>query len=162
MDSCVTSAIRLTLLEKMRQKRLGKSTGIPEEESIMSLPHANPDIQEKTVKFQLPQLIFDWIDICLKEGHMQPSQLNVGRLEGWPKRSYFKNSLYVDFDCWCLQAGIPPYLIPSKKLFYQGTDAIFDTVDGDRYQFPDLMICREKFSQLYKEDQHDKPKTNDC
>lgn len=42
------------------------------------------------------------------------------------------------------------------------TDAIFDTVDGNRYQFPDLMICREKFSQLLKEGQYDESKTNDC
>lgn len=161
LESCVTSVTRPTLLERMRQKKLSDSDGIIDEKSMPS-PLASLDIQEKATKLELPSLVINWLSICLGEGHMQPNQLCVGRLEGWPIRSYFKSSLYVDFDCWCLKAGIPPYLIPSKRLFYQGTDAIFDTVDGNRYQFPDLMICREKFSQLLKEGQYDESKTNDC
>jgi hypothetical protein len=158
MESCVTSVTYPTLLERMCQKRLGGSDVI--DEKLVSLPLASQNIQDKEVKSQLPPLVIDWLSICLGEGHMQPSQPSVGRLEGWPIRSYFKNSLYVDFDCWCLKAGIPPYLIPSKTLFYQGTNAIFDTVDDNRYQFPDLMICREKFSQLLKEGQYDESKTD--
>lgn len=160
LENCVTSATCLTLLERMRQKRLGDSDEIDKES--MSSPFATQDIQEETTSLQISQLVLNWIDICLKEGHMQPSQASVGRLEGWPIRSYFKNSLYVDFDCWCLKAGIPRYLIPSRELFYQGTNAIFDAFDDNRYQFPDLMICREKFSQLCKECQYDESKTNGC
>jgi hypothetical protein len=81
---------------------------------------------------------------------MQPSQPSVGRLEGWPMRPYFKNSLYVDFECWCLKAKIPTYLIPSQNLFYQGTDTIFESIACDKYQFPGLAICQEKFSESFK------------
>lgn len=161
LESCVTPVTYPTLLERMRQRRLGGTSEVIKEKS-MSLPFAGQDAQKESVKLTLPSLVIDWLTICLGEGHMQPSQPNVGRLEGWPIRSYFKNSLYVDFECWCLKANVPPYLIPSKRLFYQGTDAIFDNVDGNRYQFPDLMICREKFSQLLKEGQYDESKTNDC
>jgi hypothetical protein len=110
---------------------------------------------EESVKCKLPPLILDWISVCLREGHIQPSQPSVGRLEGWPMRPYFKNSLYVDFECWCLKAKIPTYLIPSRDLFYQGTDAIFESIACDKYQFPDLAICQENFSKSFKEIKHD-------
>ena len=82
---------------------------------------------------------------------MSPSQPSVGSIRRLANGHYSKNSLYVDFECWCLKTNIPTYLIPSKELFYLGTDAIFEIVAGDKYQFPDLMICREKFSKLIKE-----------
>jgi hypothetical protein len=145
MKSCVTSATHPTLLERMRQRRLEDSGG------IVSLPLASQEIQEGAIKLQLPPLAIDWLSICLGEGHILPSQPSVGRLEGWPIRSYFKNFLYVDFECWCLKARIPTYLIPCKELFYQGTDLIFESISGGKYHFLDLNICREKFSKLAKE-----------
>ena len=149
-ENCVTCVTRSTLLQRMKEKRRCLPAG-PE---ICSIP-SSPIISKEPAKLQLPQLVIDWISICLSEGHIQPSQSIVGRLEGWPTRSYFKNSLYVDFECWCLRARIPSYLIPSKELFYQGADAIFESIARDKYQFPDLMICQKKFRKLLKENKYD-------
>jgi hypothetical protein len=159
VESCVTPVTYPTLLERMRQRRLDGSDVVIDEKPI-ALPRVNQDIQEQVTKLQLPPLVISWLSICLGEGHMQPSQPSVGRLEGWPIRPYFKNSLYVDLECWCSKARIPPYLIPSRELFYQGTDAIFESISTDKYKFPDLEICRKKFSQLLKEGQYDESKTN--
>lgn len=148
-ESCVTSVTRPSLLHKMLEKRQGLPT------AVKTCPKPAISTSSEPVNPRLPRLVIDWIAISLSEGHMQPSQPSVGRLEGWPIRSYFKNSLYVDFECWCLKTNIPTYLIPSKELFYLGTDAIFEIVAGDKYQFPDLMICREKFSKLIKEIKND-------
>ena len=149
LESCVTSVTRPTLLQRLREKRQPLPTEIKADASSLCVTN------EKTTK--LPQLVIDWISVCLNEGHIQPSQPCVGKLEGWPLRPYFKNSLYVDFECWCLKAKIPTYLIPSKELFYQGADVIFESIARDKYQFPDLKVCREKFSKLLKEGQYDKP-----
>lgn len=150
LESCVTCVTRPTLLQRLREKRQLLSTEIKVDASLLCVTN------EKVAILQLPQLVLDWISICLNQGHIQPSQPCVGKLEGWPLRPYFKNSLYVDFECWCLKAKVPTYLIPSKELFYQGTDVVFESIARDRYQFPDLMICREKFSKLLKEAQYDK------
>lgn len=115
----VTSVTYSPLLQRMRKNR----RNLPPKKETPLLPI------EESAKCKLPPLILDWISVCLKEGHIQPSQPSVGRLEGWPMRPYFKNSLYVDFECWCLKAKIPTYLIPSKELFCQGTDAIFDSIE---------------------------------
>lgn len=146
MENCVTCVTRPTLLQRMQEKRRCLPT-LPEPCST-PLPLI---ISKEPAKFQLPQLVIEWISICLREGHIQPSQPSVGRLEGWPRRAYFKSSLYVDFECWCLKAKIPTFLIPSQKLFYQGTDTIFESIACDKYQFPGLAICQEKFSKSFKE-----------
>lgn len=91
---------------------------------------------------------------------MQPSQPKVGRLEGWPLRPYLKNSLYVDFWCWCRNKGMQLYLIPPEASFYQTTDLIFDALGDEKYQFPVIEICREIFLKL-KEGIDDYRKTAD-
>ncbi len=149
-ETSVTSVTRPSLLQRMNQRRRDISSQV--EVSPIS---AALIISEKTDKSQLPQLVIDWLSICFREGHIQPSQPIVGRLEGWPMRPYFKNSLHVDFECWCLKEGIPSYLIPSKELFYQETDLVFESIVGGKYHFPDLLVCREKFSKLTKERFHD-------
>lgn len=150
LKTSVTFVTRPTLLQRMRQKR-GNTVSEIETCSVVE----PLTLLEDVTNSQLPQLVINWISICLNEGHIQPSQPTVGRLEGWPIRPFFKSSLYVDFECWCLRAGVPTYLIPSKDLFYQGTNAIFESIDSDKYQFPDLTICREKFSELLKEVSHE-------
>ena len=149
-ENCVTCVTRPTLLQRMQEKR----RCLPARPETCSMP-SPPVISKENAKLQLPQLVIEWISICLGEGHIQPSQSIVGRLEGWPMRPYFKNSLYVDFECWCLKARMPCYLIPSNELFYQATDTIFESIARDKYQFPDLIICRERFQKLLKEIEYD-------
>lgn len=149
LENCATSATQLTLLERMRNKR--HEVPIIRENLAISLPVV---IDTKPIKFHLPSLVMEWISICLDEGHIQPSQSSVGKLEGWPVRSYFKNSLYIDFECWCLKASVPTYLISSRELFYQVANVIFESVSDDKYQFPNLLVCRENFSRLLKESQY--------
>ena len=150
LENSVTCATRNTLLQRMHHRRLS----LPSEIKINSAPFPLA-ITKEPLKLQLPQLVIDWFTISLNEGHIQPSQPDVGRLEGWPMRPYFKNSLYVDFECWCLKSGIQTYLIPSKELFYQATDTIFESIADNKYQFPDLTICRQRFSKLLKEVKYD-------
>jgi hypothetical protein len=135
----------------MHDRRLS----LPSEIKVHSAPFAPLAINKEPIKLQLPQLVIDWFSISLNEGHIQPSQPGVGRLEGWPMRPYFKNSLYVDFECWCLKSSFQTYLIPSKELFYQASDTIFESTADDKYQFPDLTICRKRFSKLLKEVKYD-------
>ena len=149
-EICVTSVTCSPLLQRMREKRRNI---FPEKEPCLISPPRT--IAEGPTKLQLPQLVIEWISISLREGHIQPSQPSVGRLEGWPIRSYFKYSLYVDFECWCSKSKIPPYLIPPQELFYQATDSVFESIAGEKYQFPDLTICQEKFSKFLKEIKHD-------
>lgn len=149
LENCATYATPLTLLERMRSKR--QEASAMRENSAISLPVV---IETKPGKILLPSLVIEWLSICLGEGHIQPSQSSVGKLEGWPIRPNFKNSLYVDFECWCLKANIPTYLISSRELFYQVANVIFDSMSDDKYQFPNLPVCRENFSKLLKENQY--------
>jgi hypothetical protein len=149
LENCATYATPLTLLERMRSKR--QETSVIRESSAVSLPLV---IDTKPIKLHLPSLVIEWFAICLDEGHIQPSQSSVGKLEGWPIRPYFKNSLYVDFECWCLKANVSAYLISSRELFYQVTNLIFESIPNDKYQFPVLATCRDNFSKLLKENQY--------
>lgn len=92
-------------------------------------------------------LVMDWIQIVVDEGHIEPSQLFVGRIVGWPIRSFSIHSLYVDFIAWCLKKGITERNIPERSLYF----ALLNNVlvrTGDRYNFPVLSICRENFLSL--------------
>ena len=146
LENSVTCVTRNTLLQRMHHRRLSLHSEI----KINSAPFPLA-INKEPTELQLPQLVIDWFSISLNEGYIQPSQPGVGRLEGWPMRPYFKNSLYVDFECWCLKSGIHTYLIPSKELFYQATDTIFELTADNKYQFPDLTICLQIFLKLLKE-----------
>lgn len=114
LENCATYATHPTLLDKMCSKR--QEASIIKESFTTSLPKV---VDAKPYKIPLPSLVIEWLSICLDEGHIQPSQSSVGKLEGWPIRPYFKNSLYIDFECWCLKANVPTYLISSRELFYQ-------------------------------------------
>ncbi len=96
------------------------------------------------------QLILDWLLICLEEGHIEPSQPCTGRILGWPKRAFLKNSLYTDFKCRCLDQKIPEWKIPSNKHFYSITDKIF-TSKNDSYLFPSLQEFRKKMHSIIQE-----------
>jgi hypothetical protein len=150
LENCATYATPLTLLERMRNKR--QEASVMRESSAIPLPVV---IDAKPGKLLLPSLVIEWLSICLNEGHIQPSQSSLGTLEGWPIRPYFKNSLYVDFECWCLKANVPAYLISSRELFYQVANLIFESIPNDKYQFPVLATCRENFSKVLKENQYD-------
>lgn len=149
--SSVTCVIQISLLQLMRKKR--KDIVLPQKIEIEPKQYILPS----TIP-PLPKLVNQWLEICLQEGHIQPSQPKVGKLEGWPIRAYFKNSLFIDFWCWCVSKGVSSFLIPSEMAFYQGTDAIFDVIEK-KYQFPALNICRERFSKFI-EVNYDDRKTN--
>lgn len=92
-------------------------------------------------------LVIDWLLICLMEGHIEPSQPQVGRLCGWPQRPFFCESLYIDFECWCIKKDLLPKERASGKIFYSIVDEIF-TRCGTKYSFPPLEECRLKFKSL--------------
>lgn len=102
--------------------------------------------------FNQMTLVFAWLSICLSEGHIEPSQPSVGRIIGWPLRPFFKNSLYVDFECWRSKQNLTGREIDMhmRKLFYSLTDKIF-VDEGDKYHFPPLEACRKEFKVLSEE-----------
>jgi hypothetical protein len=143
LQTSVTCVTRPSLLQLMRKKR----KGISEEKPI-----SKPLLEKEMIpKLKIPERVKTWLKISLEEGHIQPSQPTIGKLEGWPLRPYFKESLYNDFACWCMNEQIPTYLIPSEEFFYQGADAIFDNLLRKKYGFPDLEICRQRFLILEQE-----------
>jgi hypothetical protein len=91
--------------------------------------------------------VFDWLQIVLDEGHIEPSQPCIGRLLGWPTRSFSTRSLWIDFDLFCRKKEIPPAHIADSLLFFSLLSEIFNRID-ERYEFPPLLICREKFLNL--------------
>lgn len=91
---------------------------------------------------QLP-FIYDWLGIALSEGHIEPSQPCVGRIVGWPCRSFALYSLFVDFEAW-YRKHTGDERDCSQELFYTVLDKVFIR-DGDRYEFPPLPVCRERF-----------------
>ncbi len=92
-------------------------------------------------------LVYEWLMICLTEGHIEPSQPKVGRICGWPQRPFFCESLYIDFECWCIKRDILPREIAGGNLFYSVTDRMFQR-EGDKYHFPLLEECRKKYKSL--------------
>lgn len=92
-------------------------------------------------------LAMDWIQIAIEEGHIEPSQPSVGRLVGWPIRSFSVESLYVDLIVWCRQKDIREWDVPERSLFFALLDEIL-TRSGNRYEFPMLSTCRERLMRL--------------
>lgn len=92
-------------------------------------------------------VVFDWLQVVVDEGHIEPSQPSVGRILEWPQRSFEINSLQVDFVLWCRKKGLGEMRIADSDLFYSILDKIFRR-KGDRYEFPDLPTCRTKYSEL--------------
>jgi hypothetical protein len=91
--------------------------------------------------------VFEWLQIVVEEGHIEPSQPCVGRILGWPLRSFHINSLRVDFLVWCRKKEVPQFHIADSQLFFSLLDEVFDR-KGERYEFPSLVMCRGKFSEL--------------
>ena len=112
--------------------------------NIPQNPHF-PREQQKQVL-----VIFDWLQIALKEGHMEPSQPDVGRILGWPQRSFAASSLRADFVLWCRRKGLKQLCVADSQLFFSLLDRVFYR-QGSRYEFPDVEICRERFSELRSE-----------
>lgn len=105
---------------------------------------------ETSEDFEQMSSIFAWLAICLSEGHIEASQPCVGRVIGWPFRSFFKNTLYTDFECWNLKQNLSWKEIANRKTFYSITDRIFIS-EGDKYHFPPLEECKNKFKPLMEE-----------
>jgi len=105
---------------------------------------------ETSEDFDKISTILTWLSISLTEGHIEPSQPCVGRIVGWPQRPIFKNSLYVDFECWGVKKDLSSNAIAKRKLFYSLTDRIFIS-EEDKYCLPSLEECRRKFKCLAQE-----------
>jgi hypothetical protein len=112
--------------------------------NIPQNPHF-PREQQKQVL-----VIFDWLQIVLEEGHMEPSQPDVGRILGRPQRSFAPSSLRADFVLWCRRKGLKQLCVADSQLFFLLLDRVFYR-QGSRYEFPDVEICRERFSELRSE-----------
>lgn len=131
---------RVTLLEKMRNRRLME-------------PNSSPQNQEKSIsenkeKIFIPTLVKEWLEICLYEGHIEPSQPKVGKIIGWPQRSFLKESLFADLTCFCIKKGISKHYVPSDIAFYGILDLVFDLHGYERYVFPPLDVCQARYSKL--------------
>lgn len=94
------------------------------------------------------KLIFEWMQVALDEGHIEPSQSTAGKIIGWPCRSFSIESLFIDFDLWCRRQGVARWAVPEKRLFFFVVDEILHR-EGNQYGFPPLNDCRAKFA-LFK------------
>ncbi len=92
------------------------------------------------------KLINAWITQALEECHIEPSQACVGRIVGWPVRSFAKNSLLVDFNCCCMQKGLPQNNKRDQD-FLNVLDQILEP-QGNRYEFPPLSECRQRYQNI--------------
>jgi hypothetical protein len=136
--------LRQTLLDKTMNENLQQSsifTTVSCDTKDTTNPSESSDPDKKE------HLVFEWLKVCVEEGHIEPSQPTVGRICGWPLRSFLCESLFIDFECWCSKKGIHPKERPGSKTFYSLTDSIFDRND-DKYHFPSLEQCRQKFKSL--------------
>lgn len=89
-------------------------------------------------------LVIEWLQIVIDEGHIEPSQPFIGRIVGWPVRSLFIDSLYVDFVVWCRKREKRDWNIPEPSLFFALLNHVLIRVK-EKYEFPPLNICRNKF-----------------
>lgn len=108
-------------------------------------------------------VVINWFEIALDEGHIEPSQPSAGRIVGWPVRTFNIRSLLTDFQVWCMKRNLGEvdrerdinYKMFCRKIFL---------VEKDRVSFPPLDECRENFLRLkassYKEVSNDKFKAN--
>lgn len=110
---------------------------------IPRIPHV-PQVRKEDT-----DLLVDWMLVVIDEGHIEPSQSFIGRYLGWPTRSFHIESLYVDFFAWCRQKGIEETSIPDQSICVSFFDKVF-TRHGERYEFPPLHYCRNKFLELRK------------
>ena len=96
-------------------------------------------------------LIIEWLQIAMNEGHIEPSQPLIGQYTGWPQRPYLINSLWTDFICWIRKnKNFPNGLHESmdcRTLFEYFCDQIFDR-KKEKYEFPKLNISRKRFQDL--------------
>ncbi len=92
---------------------------------------------------KIQRLAIEWLEIVLKEGHIEPSQPCVGRVIGWPSRRFRIQSLVIDFTCWCRRH--------KNESGFQDTEAFIRLLDlifirnGEAYDFPPLEECRQIF-----------------
>lgn len=110
---------------------------------IPRIPHV-PQAKEEDMN-----LLVDWMQVVIDEGHIEPSQPVIGRYLGWPIRSFHIRSLYVDFFVWCSQQGMEETNIPDQSICTSFFDKVFTRL-GERYEFPPLQSCRIKFLELRK------------
>ncbi len=113
--------------------------------------HANI-MDELANSFEKQELVgkracFQWLNIVMDEGHLEPSQSWVGKTVGWPKRKIPIISLWVDFCCWAQMQKIGDEEMPEAYFFYELLDRLFIRHD-DKYEFPALEKCREAFMLL--------------
>jgi len=92
-------------------------------------------------------LVFDWLRIACSEGHVDPSQPSVGKIVGWPRRKFSKESIYVDLLAWCHKQNVDKRYTPNRELAFLIFDDIF-VADGNKYAFPELSLCRNKLLLL--------------
>lgn len=90
--------------------------------------------------------VVKWITICIKEGHIEPSQPIVGRMVGWPVRPFSFSSLWTDYLCWNWKNGEMPDQFQEHKLLYELSCYLFDINEQEVVRFPSLEECRLKFA----------------
>ncbi len=114
---------------------------------LNSIPHVPQFPREQ--KGQLMH-VFEWLQIAIREGHIEPSQPCVGRIFGWPELSKCRRTLWSDFILWCRKRELSPMQIADSHLFFSVLDRIFER-RSDHYEFPPLDVCQNKYSELKRE-----------
>lgn len=94
--------------------------------------------------------IFEWLEITLDEGHIEPSQPCVGRILGWPQFSCHQGTLWSDFIRWCRKKELTQIQIADSHLFFSILDRVLERI-SDRYEFPSLDVCQSKYLELRRE-----------
>lgn len=105
------------------------------------------DTDKDVLKFVDCELVYQWFVIALEEGHIEPSQPQVGRIVGWPIREFNFSSLWNDYLCWNIKNGFTPDQFREKKQFHALCRYFFEVNVHDRITFPPLNHCRNKFNQ---------------
>ena len=115
---------------------------------ITRLPRAPPGAEDDSNNASdRKEIVRNWIEIMLKEGHIEVSQPYVGRIIGWPERSHSINSLYNDFLLWSRGTCVKGERAPTRGVFCSMLDQIL-LRRGDAYKFPPVAEAREKFAVL--------------
>lgn len=138
--------LQQTLLDKTKNENLEQS---PTDTAIFCNSKDNINPSESSEPDKKERLVFEWLKVCLEEGHIEPSQPTVGRVCGWPLRPFFCDSLFIDFECWCSKKGINSKERPGCETFHSITNSIF-LRELDKYHFPSLEECRQKFNNLIR------------
>lgn len=147
------SRLSTILMTKSVEEVLSQIKLIPSElemvPRIPQIPHKKTNEADKFKVFNQNKiaLAMEWIQIAIEEGHIEPSQPSIGRLVGWPVRSFSIESLYIDFIVWCRKKGLHEWSIPGRSLFFALLDEVL-VRSVNRYEFPTLDTCREKFLSL--------------